>query len=655
MSSMRLKEQDDFIAFINELASGYGCMHKAFSIVSDLAYEMHHRPDDSVLKSLLPSMSKQFLPIDYIRAFKEYDVIERLSMRRFVPPSFRETRTIINHATIHSMATHLKLLTLDADCTIYSDGGTLAPGDQIIHSLVKIMRMGINVAIVTAASYPGEPWKYEQRLAGLLSSLAFAVNAGAPKEIADRFWVMGGQCNYLLKCRIDVSKSHPNAIYGEARVFLEEVPSELWKPHRGERWCEKAVKDMLDTAEKTLRETSEKFNLDVLIIRKERATGLIARNATTHVKYEILEEVALCVQEAIQESGSTVPYCAFNGGHDVFVDVGHKALGIRALQGMLGVEPHETAHAGDRFTATGNDLRAREVALTLWVANPSETEDLLELLLEDLNSGDKSSPASREIMKFTEEEIAYMRSIATRAMTIGQPLATPKEPRFAVSGTPLAEHEDPAPGLKLVATNFEGVTSPSEVPPRTPRTPSRSSSTKAGISGKMAVGGDIDSGTIAGERKDKFDQSSTDQTAGVLCKIGTPVFSPATVAADARMDALMLDGPERQDSANFSVLSFQDQPEDDLDESTGRLSLESENISNAMFKSASFPDFTTMEKIRSLMAKEGNMDTGGVEACIDDSSSVSKAYGGVSFKPAGDMPSRASAGVGARGDRKSVV
>lgn len=266
---MRLKEQDDFIAFINELAVEHGCMNKAFSIISDLVYEMHANPEENTLRSLLPSMSKQFLPIDFVRAFKDYDAINRISLRRFIPPSFRETRTIINHATIHSMAPHLKLLTLDADCTIYSDGkwidthflfrtlflrncqrpllslqnntyssfshvgGTLAPGDQIIHSLVKIMRLGIHVAIVTAASYPGEPWKYEQRLAGLLSSLAFAVNAGAPKEIADRFWVMGGQCNYLLKCRIEVSKPNSRAKYGDARVFLEEVPSELWKPHRG--------------------------------------------------------------------------------------------------------------------------------------------------------------------------------------------------------------------------------------------------------------------------------------------------------------------------------------------------------------------------------------------------------------------------------------
>ncbi len=46
--------------------------------------------------------------------------------------------------------------------------------------------------------------------------------------------------------------------------------------------------------------------------------------------YEMLEEVALAVQERLKDF--TVPHCAFNGGKDVWVDVGNKSLGIRALQ-----------------------------------------------------------------------------------------------------------------------------------------------------------------------------------------------------------------------------------------------------------------------------------------------------------------------------------
>ena len=35
--------------------------------------------------------------------------------------------------------------------------------------------------------------------------------------------------------------------------------------------------------------------------------------------YEVLEELAITAQQAL--AGSAVPFCAFNGGNDVFVDV----------------------------------------------------------------------------------------------------------------------------------------------------------------------------------------------------------------------------------------------------------------------------------------------------------------------------------------------
>jgi hypothetical protein len=68
----------------------------------------------------------------------------------------------------------------------------------------------------------------------------------------------------------------------------------------------------------------------------------------------------------------------------VFVCAGHKALGINVLQARVGATSAETVHAGDRFTRTGNDLRAREIANTLWVDCPAETEYLLTLLVRDV-------------------------------------------------------------------------------------------------------------------------------------------------------------------------------------------------------------------------------------------------------------------------------
>jgi IMP-specific 5'-nucleotidase len=36
-----------------------------------------------------------------------------------------------------------------------------------------------------------------------------------------------------------------------------------------------------------------------------------------------------------------VPFCAFNGGNDVFVDIGNKSLGLHALKKFIGAESSE--------------------------------------------------------------------------------------------------------------------------------------------------------------------------------------------------------------------------------------------------------------------------------------------------------------------------
>ncbi len=44
----------------------------------------------------------------------------------------------------------------------------------------------------------------------------------------------------------------------------------------------------------------------------------------------------------------------------------------------------ECLHVGDRFTQTGNDAKAREVSNTLWVTNPDETVEFMNILLNDI-------------------------------------------------------------------------------------------------------------------------------------------------------------------------------------------------------------------------------------------------------------------------------
>ena len=46
------------------------------------------------------------------------------------------------------------------------------------------MRSGVDVAIVTAAGYPGQPDKFEERVAGLLAAFR---KLRLPNEITDRY------------------------------------------------------------------------------------------------------------------------------------------------------------------------------------------------------------------------------------------------------------------------------------------------------------------------------------------------------------------------------------------------------------------------------------------------------------------------------------
>ena len=55
--------------------------------------------------------------------------------------------------------------------------------------------------------------------------------------------------------------------------------------------------------------------------------------------YEVLEELAITVQRHLVDA--PLPFCAFNGGSDVFVDVGNKSLGLEALMSHLGYQAHQ--------------------------------------------------------------------------------------------------------------------------------------------------------------------------------------------------------------------------------------------------------------------------------------------------------------------------
>jgi len=82
--------------------------------------------------------------------------------------------------------------------------------------------------------------------------------------------------------------------------------------------------------------------------------------------------------------GQRIPFCAFNGGNDVFVDIGDKSWGVKVCQKFFnGIEGGKTLHIGDQFLSAGsNDFKARMACTTAWIANPTETVMLLDELEE---------------------------------------------------------------------------------------------------------------------------------------------------------------------------------------------------------------------------------------------------------------------------------
>lgn len=57
------------------------------------------------------------------------------------------------------------------------------------------------------------------------------------------------------------------------------------------------------------------------------------------VVYEQLEELAISAASNLVDM--PVPFCAFNGGSDVFVDIGNKSLGLHALMKYLGAKSEQ--------------------------------------------------------------------------------------------------------------------------------------------------------------------------------------------------------------------------------------------------------------------------------------------------------------------------
>ena len=72
--------------------------------------------------------------------------------------------------------------------TLYDDGQDFEHDSGLVNLLVKLLGHNLNVCVVTAAGYPGDASRYEQRLSGLLKGFEIAQ---LPKNICEKFFVLG--------------------------------------------------------------------------------------------------------------------------------------------------------------------------------------------------------------------------------------------------------------------------------------------------------------------------------------------------------------------------------------------------------------------------------------------------------------------------------
>jgi IMP and pyridine-specific 5'-nucleotidase len=276
------------------------------------------------------------------------------------------------------------LITFDGDQTLYSDGANFESNPKLANYLYLLLKNGVTVAVVTAAGYEYETSKYELRLSGLLQYFKNH-SIKLTKEQLNCFYLFGGECNYLLRLDYDY-KLHPVNEIGPGGWMTSTKYLGLDSPAN---WLENNITQLLDLAEYSLKASMNDQNLrNARFIRKKRSVGLVpASMDDAPIPREALDETVLRVQDDLDKmlrsstNNVSLPYCAFNGGRDVWVDVGNKRVGVQILQSYLGVPAEETLHIGDQFLNTGNDYAARQTCPCIWITSPDETTYVLKSIL----------------------------------------------------------------------------------------------------------------------------------------------------------------------------------------------------------------------------------------------------------------------------------
>lgn len=304
--------------------------------------------DHSKLKLLVPSVGVFFTPLSLKDAFAWQDERRRISSRRFVAPSFNDVRLTLNTAQAMALVNNgrVDLMTFDGDVTLYDDGQSLTDDNAAIPRLLDLMRNGTRIGIVTAAGYT-DASRYYDRLHGLLEAVAAS---DLPSAVKRNLIVMGGESNYLFQ----FSEDRPEK--------LEHIPRRQWILEEMHSWTEENVQALLDVAETALNDCVTAMGLEADILRKDRAVGIVPRDGKK-LSREQLEETVMVCQRILEVSpaGKRLPFCAFNGGSDVFIDIGDKSWGVLSCQRYFGgIEGSRSLHVGDQFLSVGaNDFKVR--------------------------------------------------------------------------------------------------------------------------------------------------------------------------------------------------------------------------------------------------------------------------------------------------------
>mmetsp|Transcript_7626 Transcript_7626/g.18366 ORF Transcript_7626/g.18366 Transcript_7626/m.18366 type:complete len:456 (-) Transcript_7626:30-1397(-) len=362
----------------------------------------------SRLKQLVPTVGTFHTRLPLRQAFEVYNEKYKLTKRKHIQISFNEIRHIMNLAQVMAMRgvcepkdgskegdaevkdaestdcknsveefNGPKMITFDGDQTLYSDGSNFDSNPRLANYLYELVHSGVTVAVVTAAGYEYNVEKYEFRLSGLLN---YFKSKNLTDEECQRFYLFGGECNYLMRLGNDF-RLHPVKETGPggwitATKYLPDSPG---------NWSEEEIQTLLDTSEKAVTESLNDQNLRGRVIRKRRSIGLVPESGQT-IPREALDETVLRCQSKLsmmnEGIGSNLSFCAFNGGRDVWVDVGNKKVGVQVLGAYLGVDASDILHIGDQFLNTGNDYAARDVCPCIWITSPDETTYILKRILK---------------------------------------------------------------------------------------------------------------------------------------------------------------------------------------------------------------------------------------------------------------------------------